>query len=117
MYSKSEYLEYITFHYGMLCNGCISGGEGGYLAENSDFSCADRPCSGNVEWLTDNDTAYRAHEARGRVRMAGTTRCTAAARHLQSHGIANVREDDKRDDSSLMLKPDGQVAVMNLRWR
>ena len=85
--------------------------------ENSDFSCADRPCSGNAEWLTDNDTAYRAHEARGRVRMAGTTRCTAAARHLQSHGIANVREDDKRDDSSLMLKPDGQVAAMNLRWR
>ena len=85
--------------------------------ENSDFSCADRPCSGNVEWLTDNDTAYRAHEARGRVRMAGTARYTAAVRQPQSHGIANVREDDKRDDSSLMLKPDGQVAVMNLHWR
>ncbi len=49
--------------------------------------------------------------------MAGTELCAAAARHLQSHGIANVREDDKRDDSSLMLKPDGQVAAMNLRWR
>lgn len=49
--------------------------------------------------------------------MPGTELCAATVRHPQSHGIANVREDDKRDDSSLMLKPDGQVAVMNLRWR
>jgi putative transposase len=67
-----------------------------------------------VEWLTDNGSAYRAHETRAFARMLGQAR-TTAVRSPESNGIAeSFVKTIKRDYISVMPKPDSQAAVMNL---
>lgn len=68
-----------------------------------------------VEWLTDNGSAYRAHETRAFARMLGLEPCTTAVRSPESNGIAeSFVKTIKRDYISVMPKPDSQAAVMNL---
>lgn len=68
-----------------------------------------------LEWLTDNGSAYRAHETRAFARMLGLEPCTTAVRRPESNGIAeSFVKTIKRDYISIMPKPDSQAAVMNL---
>ncbi|MDN8542666.1 IS3 family transposase [Erwinia sp. BC051422] len=69
----------------------------------------------SLEWLTDNGSAYRAHETRAFARMLGLEPCTTAVRSPESNGIAeSFVKTIKRDYISCMPKPDSQTAVMNL---
>lgn len=69
----------------------------------------------SLEWLTDNGSAYRAHQTRAFARMLGREPCTAAVRSPESNGIAeSVVKTIKRDYISMMPKPDSRAAVMNL---
>ncbi len=69
----------------------------------------------SLEWLTDNGSAYRAHETRTFARMLGLEPCTTAVRSPESNGIAeSFVKTIKRDYISMMPKPDSQTAVMNL---
>lgn len=69
----------------------------------------------SLEWLTDNGSAYRAHETRAFARLLGLEPCTTAVRSPESNGIAESFEETiKRDYISIMPKPDSQAAVMNL---
>ncbi len=57
-----------------------------------------------LEWLTDNGSAYRAHERRAFARMLGLEPCTTAARSPESNGIAeSFVKTIKRDYISIML--------------
>lgn len=68
----------------------------------------------SLEWLTDNSSAYRAHEIRAFARMLGLEPCTTAVRSPESNGIAeSFVKTIKRDYISIMPKPDSQAAVMN----
>ncbi len=68
-----------------------------------------------VEWLTDNGSAYRAHETRAFARMLGLEPCTTAVRSPESNDIAeSFVKTIKRDYISVMPKPDSQATVMNL---
>ncbi|MEY1637883.1 IS3 family transposase [Morganella morganii] len=68
-----------------------------------------------LEWLTDNGSAYRAHETRAFARLLGLEPCTTAVRSPESNGIAeSFVKTIKRDYISIMPKPDGRTAVMNL---
>ncbi|WP_121500658.1 IS3 family transposase [Entomohabitans teleogrylli] len=68
-----------------------------------------------LEWLTDNGSAYRAHETRAFARMLGLEPCTTAVRSPESNGIAeSFVKTIKRDYISIMPKPDSGTAVMNL---
>ncbi len=68
-----------------------------------------------VEWLTDNGSAYRAHETRAFARLLGLEPCTTAVRSPESNGIAeSFVKTIKRDYISIMPKPDGLTAVKNL---
>jgi len=68
-----------------------------------------------VEWLTENGSAYRAHESRAFARMPGLEPCTTAVRSPESNGLAeSFVKTIKRDYISVMPKPDSQAAVMNL---
>nr|WP_158151132.1 IS3 family transposase [Pantoea ananatis] len=68
-----------------------------------------------LEWLTDNGSAYRAHETRAFARMLGLEPCTTRVRSPESNGIAeSFVKTIKRDYISIMPKPDSQAAVMNL---
>lgn len=76
------------------------------------------PPSEPLEWLTDNGSAYRAHETRAFAQLLGLEPCTTAVRSPESNGIAeSFVKTIKRDYISIMPKPDSQTAVMNLRWR
>ncbi|EUM16601.1 transposase insD for insertion element IS2A/D/F/H/I/K [Enterobacter sp. BIDMC 29] len=69
----------------------------------------------SLEWLTDNGSAYRAHETRAFARLLGLEPCTTAVRSPESNGIAeSFVKKIKRDYISIMPKPDSQAAVMNL---
>ncbi|STX20911.1 insertion element IS2 transposase InsD [Klebsiella pneumoniae] len=64
----------------------------------------------SLKWLTDNGSAYRAHETRAFARMLGLEPCTTAVRSPESR---KLREDDKTG-ISIMPKPDSRMAVINL---
>lgn len=69
----------------------------------------------SLEWLTDNGSAYRAHETRAFTRLLGLEPCTTAVRSPESNSIAeSFVKTIKRDYISIMPKPDSRVAVMNL---
>lgn len=60
-----------------------------------------------LEWLADNSLVYRAHETRVLARLSGLEPCLIIARSHESNGIADgFVETIKRDDISIMLKPD-----------
>ncbi len=68
-----------------------------------------------VEWLTDNGSAYRAHETRAFAREIGLEPRTTAVRSPQSNGIAeSFVKTMKRDYIEMMPKPDSHTAVGNL---
>ncbi|BEN08976.1 hypothetical protein SMETH9_43020 [Serratia marcescens] len=68
-----------------------------------------------LEWLTDNGSAYRAHETRAFARMLGLEPCTTRGRSPESNGIAErFVKTIKRDYISIMPKPDSQMALINL---
>lgn len=68
-----------------------------------------------IEWLTDNGSAYRAHETRAFAREIGLEPRTTAVRSPQSNGIAeSFVKTIKRDYIAWMPKPDSQAAVQNL---
>lgn len=61
-----------------------------------------------LEWLTDNGSAYRAHETRAFARLLGLEPCATAVRSPESNGIAeSFVKTIKRDYISIMPKPDG----------
>lgn len=63
-------------------------------------------------WLTDNGSAYRAHETRAFARMLNLEPCTTRIRSPESNGIAeSFVKTIKRDYISMMPKPDSQTAV------
>lgn len=71
--------------------------------------------SAPLEWLTDNGSAYRAHETRAFARMLGLEPCTTRVRSPESNGIAeSFVKTIKRDYISIMPKPDSQMALINL---
>lgn len=64
-----------------------------------------------LEWLTDNGSAYRAHETRAFARMLRLEPCTTRVLSLESNGIAeSFVKTIKWDYISIMPKPDGQMA-------
>ncbi len=68
-----------------------------------------------VEWLTDNGSAYRAHETRAFAREIGLEPRTTAVRSPQSNGIAeSFVKTMKRDYIEMMPNPDSRTAVGNL---
>lgn len=68
-----------------------------------------------LEWLTDNGSAYRAHETRAFARMLGLDPCTTAVRSPESNGIAeSFVKTIKRDYISIMPKADSRSALVNL---
>ncbi|WP_350262762.1 IS3 family transposase (plasmid) [Pantoea sp. BJ2] len=68
-----------------------------------------------LEWLTDNGSAYRAHETRAFARMLGLAPCTTGVRSPESNGIAErFVKTIKRDCISIMPKTDSQMALINL---
>ncbi len=68
-----------------------------------------------VEWLTDNGSAYRAHETRAFAREIGLEPRTTAVRSPQSNGIAeSFVKTMKRDYIEMMPKPDSRTSVGNL---
>ncbi|HID5404667.1 TPA: IS3 family transposase [Klebsiella pneumoniae] len=68
-----------------------------------------------VEWLTDNGSAYRAHETRRFAKMVGLEPKTTAVRSPESNGMAeSFVKTMKRDYISIMPKPDGLTAARYL---
>ena len=68
-----------------------------------------------IEWLTDNGSAYRAHETRTFAREIGLEPRTTAVRSPQSNGIAeSFVKTIKRDYIEWMPKSNSQAAVQNL---
>lgn len=68
-----------------------------------------------MEWLTDNGSAYRAHETRAFAQMLGLEPYTTRGRSPESNGIAeSFVKMIKWDCISIMPKPDSQMAVINL---
>lgn len=68
-----------------------------------------------IEWLTDNGSAYRAHETRAFAREIGLEPRTTAVRSPQSNGIAeSFVKTIKRDYIEWMPKYDSQAALQNL---
>lgn len=71
--------------------------------------------SAPLEWLTDNGSAYRAHETRTFVRMFGVEPSTTAVRSPENNGIAeSFVKTIKRDYISITPKPDSRTALVNL---
>lgn len=69
----------------------------------------------SLEWLTDNGSAYRAHETRAFTRSVRLEPCTTAVRSPESNGIAeSLVKTIKRVYISIIPKPDSQTAVVNL---
>ncbi|MBS0899634.1 transposase [Pantoea dispersa] len=64
-----------------------------------------------LEWLTDNGSAYRAHETRAFARMLSLEACTTRV----SNGLAeSFLKTITRDYISIMPKPDSQTALIKL---
>lgn len=69
----------------------------------------------SLDWLTDNGSAYRAHETRAFARMLGLEPCTTVVSSPESNGIAeSFVKTIKRDYISMMPKPNSRAVVMNL---
>lgn len=71
----------------------------------------DRP----VQWLTDNGSAYTAHETRRFARELNLEPCTTAVSSPQSNGMAErFVKTMKEDYIAFMPKPDVRTALRNL---
>lgn len=68
-----------------------------------------------VQWLTDNGSAYRAHETRQFARELNLEPCTTAVSSPQSNGMAErFVKTMKEDYIAFMPKPDVRTALHNL---
>ncbi|EAN4330891.1 IS3 family transposase, partial [Salmonella enterica] len=68
-----------------------------------------------VQWLTDNGSAYRAHETRQFARELNLEPCTTAVSSPQSNGMAErFVKTMKEDYIAFMPKPDVRTALQNL---
>ncbi|HIA7130101.1 TPA: IS3 family transposase [Escherichia coli] len=68
-----------------------------------------------IQWLTDNGSAYRAHETRQFTRELNLEPCTTTISSTQSNGIAeSFVKTIKRDYISVMPKPNVRTALHNL---
>ncbi|MGQ3665312.1 IS3 family transposase [Citrobacter braakii] len=68
-----------------------------------------------VQWLTDNGSAYTAHETRRFARELNLEPCTTAVSSPQSNGMAErFVKTMKEDYIAFMPKPDVRTAVKNL---
>ncbi|HFL5056750.1 TPA: IS3 family transposase [Escherichia coli] len=69
----------------------------------------------SIQWLTDNDSAYRAHETRQFSRELNLEPCTTAVSSPQSNGMAErFVKTMKEDYIAFMPKPNVRTAVHNL---
>ncbi|QBR40006.1 hypothetical protein EHF36_04695 [Kerstersia gyiorum] len=75
-----------------------------------------RPCpSSEIEWLTDNGSAYIAGKTRAFVQQIGLKPVTTPVRSPQSNGMAeSFVKTIKRDYVAFMPKPDVPTALQNL---
>ncbi|EOS4029430.1 IS3 family transposase [Escherichia coli] len=72
---------------------------------------AERP----IQWLTDNGSAYTAHETRQFARELNLEPCTTAVSSLQSNGMAErFVKTMKEDYIAFMPKPNVRTALHNL---
>ncbi|VDR29241.1 insertion element IS2 transposase InsD [Raoultella terrigena] len=68
-----------------------------------------------VQWLTDNGSAYTAHETQKFARELNLEPCTIVASGSQSNGIAErFVKTMKEDYISFMPKPDVRTSLQNL---
>lgn len=68
-----------------------------------------------VQWLTDNGSAYRAHETRQFARALNLEPCTTAVSSPQSNGMAErFVKTMKEDYIAFMPKPDVRTALQSL---
>ncbi|MFB4975132.1 IS3 family transposase [Enterobacter mori] len=68
-----------------------------------------------VQWLTDNGSAYTAHETRRFARELNLEPCTTAVSSPQSNGMAErFVKTMKEDYIAFMAKPDVRTALRNL---
>ncbi|EAQ6365485.1 IS3 family transposase [Salmonella enterica subsp. enterica serovar Oranienburg] len=68
-----------------------------------------------VQWLTDNGSAYTAHETRRFARELNLEPCTTAVSNPQSNGMAErFVKTMKEDYIAFMPKPDVRTALRNL---
>ncbi len=68
-----------------------------------------------VQWLTDNGSAYTAHETRRFARELNLEPCTTAVSSPQSNGMAErFVKTMKEDYIAFMSKPDVRTALQNL---
>ena len=68
-----------------------------------------------VQWLTDNGSAYTAHETRRFARELNLEPCTTAVSSPQSNGMAErFVKTMKEDYIAFMPKPDVRTALRNL---
>ena len=68
-----------------------------------------------VQWLTDNGSAYTAHETRKFARELNLEPCTIAVSSPQSNGMAErFVKTMKEDYIAFMPKPDVRTALRNL---
>lgn len=71
-----------------------------------------------VQWLTDNGSAYTAHETRRFARELNLEPCTIAVSSPQSNGMAErFVKTMKEDYIAFMPKPDVRTALRNLQQR
>lgn len=75
----------------------------------------DRLADTPVQWLTDNGSAYTAHETRKFARELNLASCTTAVSSPQSNGMAErLVKTMKEDYIACMPKPDVRTALQNL---
>ncbi len=68
-----------------------------------------------VQWLTDNGSAYTAHETRRFAKELNLEPCTTAVSSPQSNGMAErFVKTMKEDYIAFMPKPDVRTALRNL---
>ncbi|EPN0265605.1 IS3-like element ISEc48 family transposase, partial [Escherichia coli] len=69
----------------------------------------------SIQWLTDNGSAYRAHETRQFARELNLKPCTTAISSPQSNGMAErFVKTMKEDYIAFMPKPNVRTALHNL---
>ncbi|CAM3861754.1 transposase InsO family protein [Kerstersia gyiorum] len=79
------------------------------------FGGADHAPSSEIEWLTDNGSAYIAGKTRAFVQQIGLKPVTTPVRSPQSNGMAeSFVKTIKRDYVAFMPKPDVPTALQNL---
>lgn len=70
-----------------------------------------------IEWMTDNGSAYRAHDTRRFARLLGLKPKRTAVRSPESNGVAeSFVKTMKRDYISVMPRPAARTAVQNLAF-